>query len=360
MTKVSSVCRQWQFPSSLLSLVINRRGDWALAAMGDGSLVVLPTDDAGIDPKIMKAHEGVSLEIAADADAHAFLSGGDDGRVYIIDPEVASPTLLAEEKGKWIDHVASGCEGHRAYASGKNLYRLSEEGEPLAAPSVLPSSIGGLSFSPNGKQLAVSHYNGVSLFWSHAPQTEAECLVWKGSHLNLGWTPDGKILLSALQDHALHGWKLGPALHTQEAGNEMHMQGYDTKIQSLSFTADKKYLVTSGAQQIICWPFFDGGPWEKAPTMLGGTEARYVTQVAPHPKDPLVAAGYDDGMVILAPFDGRMEIMIYPPVAAQGAAIKGLVWNKEGDSLLAAFEDGWIRLFTLASISRHVRGTFAQ
>ena len=37
----------------------------------------------------------------------------------------------------------------------------------------------------------------------------------------------------------------------------------------------------------------------------------------PHPKDEMVAAGYEDGMIILAPLDGRMEMLIHPPVAGR-------------------------------------------
>lgn len=64
MTKPTSVCRQWHLDVNILSLVSNRRGTWAMAALGDGSLVVLPSDDAAEDPRIMKAHDGVSLETA--------------------------------------------------------------------------------------------------------------------------------------------------------------------------------------------------------------------------------------------------------------------------------------------------------
>ncbi|HAX91307.1 MAG TPA: hypothetical protein DCY07_03750 [Rhodospirillaceae bacterium] len=82
-----------------------------------------------------------------------------------------------------------------------------------------------------------------------------------------------------------------------------------------------------------------------------------VSHVAPHPRDPMVAAGYDDGMVILAPLDGRMEIMIHPP-AGKGAAVTGMVWDKDGQTMIVSLENGTLLLFTLASISRFVRGQF--
>lgn len=354
--KPSAICRQWRVEQTILSLVLNKRGDAVLATLDDGRFLLLPPDDAGEDPKFLPGHDGVSLNVVADADDHGFLSGGDDGCVLLIDPILAAPTRLAEHKGQWIDHVAAESSGNRAYAIGKKLYRLDKEGQPVTGPYDLPSAVGGMAFSPNGKRLAVSHYNGVHLFWTNAPTTEPEFLEWKGSHLSLIWSPDSKFLLSAMQDAALHGWKLGPGLKTQEPGNEMHMQGYETKIASMAFTAGAKFLATSGASQVVCWPFSDGGPWNKEPLTLGGMDKRLVSQVAPHPRDGMVAAGYSDGMIILAPLDGRMEVMILPPIAATGAEVIGLTWNKEGDSLIAALADGHIFLFTLASVSRFVRG----
>jgi WD40 repeat protein len=289
-------------------------------------------------------HDGISLSLQPDADEHAFLSGGDDGKVLILDPLTESTTLLAEIKNTWIDHVASSCDGKfRAYNAGKIIHVLNEEGkenfDPLLSASSNP---GGISFSPNGKRLAVSHYNGVSLWWMNAKKPEAEVLEWKGSHLGLIWSPDGQTLLSSMQEGALHGWQLADK-------KEMRMQGYASKVRSMAFTARGKYLASSGAEQVVCWPFSGGGPWGKSPLTLGGTEGRLVTCVAPHPKDEMVAAGYSDGMIVLAPLDGRMEILINPP---QDFAINGLVWNAGGDALFASMESGALLLFTIDSVRK--------
>lgn len=350
----SALARQWTLDSPILGLTHNRRGDWAAASLGNGAIVVLAADDAGEDPKPVQAHNGVSLSLVPDADDHAFLSGGDDGRVLIIDPAIAAATEIACEKGKWIDAVAANVEGQRAYASGKMIQRLDAEGQPFGARLTLPASVGGLAYSPNGKRLAASHYNGVSLFWAQAEADQAEALVWQGSHLDLAFTPDGKILLTSLQDNALHGWRLDSK--SKDEGNEMQMQGYQAKVRSMGFTAGGAYLATGGASQIVCWPFTDGGPWGKQPLVLGGVDGAIVSHVAPHPRDPMLAAGFDDGRIIFAPLDGRMEIMVHPPIAPQGAGITGLGWNAEGDTLIATSENGWIGLFTLASVTRFVRG----
>jgi len=339
----SAIEKQWNFVPPIAAFAINRRGDWIAAALGDGSLRLLPANEAG-QPKEMKLHDGVSLSLVPDADDHAFLSGGDDGKLFIIDPALDAPTLLAEQKGKWIDHAAGTVNGFRAYAAGKNVYLLDAEGqEKFTAP--IASSAGGLAFSPNGKRLAVSHYNGVSLFWTNAKEAAPTTLAWKGSHLGLLWHPDGKIILSGMQENSLHGWRLADM-------NEMQMQGYRSKVHSMGFTAKARYLATSGAEQTICWPFFGSGPWGKTPLMLGGSDGQLVTRVASHPKDELVAAGYDDGRIILAPLNGRMEMLIHPPVAKNGSGVTGLAWNGAGDCLFAALESGYLMLFTIESVRK--------
>ena len=343
----SAILRQWKFDAPVLSLCVNRNGDWVVAALGDGSARVWPANEEADAPKSIKLHDGVSLSLRADADAHAFLSGGDDGKVLILDPIVGETTLLAEHKNQWVDHVASSADGkYRAYSIGKKITVLDEDGAAkFDTPLTTPSSTGDLAFSPNSKRLAASHYNGVSLWWMNAKETTPTVLEWKGSHLDLIWTPDGKALLTGMQDNALHGWQLAD-------NKEMRMQGYAAKVRSMAYTVRGKYLATSGAEQIICWPFAGGGPWGKPPLTLGGTDNRLVTQVAPHPKDEMVAAGYSDGMIVLAPLDGRMEIMINPPSGADKATITGLVWNAAGDSLFAATESGIVLLFTIDSVRK--------
>lgn len=340
-----AIYRQWDIDVPVLSLCINRNGDWVAAAMADGTARLFPASDEAIDPKIIKMHDGVSLSLQPDADEHAFLSGGDDGKVLILDPLTDATTLLAEHKNQWIDHVASAIDGGtRAYNTGKKIHVLNEEGsEKFGEPLSAPATPGALAFSPNGKRLAVSHYNGVSLWWMNAKETKPAFLEWKGSHLDLIWSPDGKALLTSMQDNALHGWQLAD-------NKEMRMQGYSAKVKSMDFTPRGKYLATSGADQVICWPFSGGGPWGKPPLTLGGSENRLVTQVASHPKDEMVAAGYSDGMIVLAPLDGRMEIMIRQPLATPQSAINGLVWNAEGDALFASTESGTIILFTIKSV----------
>jgi WD40 repeat protein len=349
----SAYAQHWKLEYPALDMTLNRQGLWAMITMGNGSLAILPAADTGVGPSILGGHEGVSLCCVPDAEDHAFLSGGSDGRLLLVDPEVDVPTALVEGGGHWIDHAAAHSGGFRAYACGKTLCRLDEAGKVAAPPVDMPSSIGGLSFSPHGTHLAITHYGGVHVYWAKEPQKDPLVLSWKGALLNMTWSPDGQIMLAALQDGGIHGWKIKEALTKPEDSDQIHMHGYAKKIHSMAFSAGGKFLVTSGAQQAICWAFSQGRPWDNKPLALGGIDARYVVRVAPHPRDEMVAVGYDDGMIVLAPLDGRMEVLILPPSAN---AVVGLAWNNEADALIGVLESGDIYMFTVKSVSRFVRG----
>ncbi|MBI1274133.1 MAG: WD40 repeat domain-containing protein [Alphaproteobacteria bacterium] len=345
----SAIAREWQLGAPVVGMCTNLQGSWLGIALGDGRLAMLKAEEFPDNPKFVALHEGVALSLAPDADGAGFLTGGDDGRVCVIEPSSDAPTILAEHKGKWIDHVAaSGKEGLRAYAIGKELFLLDAEGKQAGAPLPHPSSIGGLAFTPKGKRIAASHYNGVSLWWTHAREQQPNVLAWKGSHLGILWHPEGKIVMTTMQEGALHGWRLSDM-------NEMRMAGYAGKVRSMAWTAKSKYLASSGAGVPVCWPFTGGGPWGKPPLTPGSERPALVTQVAPHPRDEMLAAGYADGAAALLPLDGRsIDVMIAP--AVEGGAIAGLAWNGDGDCLFAAREDGTLMLFTLQSVGRAVKG----
>ena len=81
----------------------------------------------------------------------------------------------------------------------------------------------------------MSHYNGVSLWWLASQDSQPQVLEWKGSNLAVGFQPDGDYVITALQENALHGWRLSDKQH-------MRMTGYGAKVRSMSFSR-KGFLV---------------------------------------------------------------------------------------------------------------------
>jgi WD40 repeat protein len=137
-----------------------------------------------------------------------------------------------------------------------------------------------------------------------------------------------------MQENALHGWRLSD-------GQDMRMSGYPSKIRSIGFTANGRYLASSGADTLVLWPFFGGGPMGKPPLELAGGDNVLCTAVACHPKQATVAAGFADGLVVLADIESTRIL----PVAAPGRGpVSALAWSADGTRLALGTESGFAAL----------------
>jgi len=282
-----------------------------------------------------EAHQGAVLSLCADA-KDGVISGGDDGRVMRLG---ADGTLveLARYGSRWVDHVAAHESGLRAAVVGKAVHLLDGAGAALKSLAH-PTSVTGIAFDAKGKRIAASHYNGASLWFVAAKEDKPRSLEWKGSHIGVEISPDGTHVVTAMQENTLHGWRLADGQH-------MRMAGYPAKTKSIAFTAKGRWLATSGADCIVLWPFFGGGPMGKAPTELAGGDQALCSAVACHPQQEVVAAGFDDGLVLIAEVTSGRVV----PVAAPGrGAVSALAWSDSGTHLAFGTEAGFAGLIDLS------------
>lgn len=305
-------------------------GDKAFLALADGTLHVRDGHDA---PKIIEAHPEATLLVAA-TDGTRLLTGGDDGRVVVCKQD-GTLTQLANHKGRWIDALTTRTDGAFAYSSGRDVFV--NDGKNTIKSLQVPSSARGLAFAPKGYRLAISHYNGVTL-WFPNIEGQPEILEWKGSHLDVTWSADNRFLVSSMQENALHGWRVQDKKH-------MRMTGYPAKTRSLSWSSDGKWLATSGADAAIVWPFDSkDGPMGKAPRECGVRPAR-VSCVSFHPKALVLAVGYEDGCILLVRFTDASELWVRPET--ENSAVSALAWDKLGMKLAFGCADGQAGILTL-------------
>ena len=223
----------------------------AAFVLGEGAIVLVPR--AG-EIRNVSVHDGAIL--ASAADAKRIVTGGDDGKVVATDAEGESTILAAGAKQRWIDHVAVGPAGALAWSAGREACVRTAKGSERTLE--VPSTVGGLAFAPKGLRLAVAHYNGLTLWFANA-QSEPERLQWKGSHLDVAVSPDGRFVITSMQEPTLHGWRLADR-------KDMRMSGYGARVRSLDWSVGGKWLATSGSTQLILWPFQGkDGPMGKAP-----------------------------------------------------------------------------------------------
>jgi WD40 repeat protein len=303
-------------------VAIHYLGDRAVFSLGEETLLFVSAD--GSEQRVA-VHAGGILSVACDG--ARILTGGDDGRVVATNASGHVETLVSDAKHRWIDRVALGPDGAVAWSAGKQAFVRSAKGEIKSID--LLSSVGGLAFAPKGLRLAAAHYGGVSLWFPNA-QAAPETLAWKGSHLDVLFSPDGKFLVTSMQEPTMHGWRLMDA-------KNMRMSGYSAKVRSMAFTAGGKWLATSGSDQVILWPFGSkDGPMGKQPNMVLPHDKRVVA-VACHPAQEIVAAGFEDGMVMLARLEDGAEVLARKPGTA---GISALAWNADGSKLAFGTEDG--------------------
>jgi WD40 repeat protein len=297
-------------------------GQHAAFVLGEETVLLVAADGA---EQRVAAHAGGILSAAGNT-THV-VTAGDDGRVVVTGSDGKAETLATDEKRRWIDHVAAGPDGAVAWSAGKTVFARTGKGDLRSLD--VPSSAGGIAFAPKGFRLAIAHYNGVSLWFPNA-QAKPEFLEWKGVHYAPSLSPDGKFVVTCMQEPMLHGWRIADGKH-------MRMSGYSTRVRSLSWSAAGEWLATGGSEQLILWPFQGkDGPMGKQPRLLAPHSARLAV-VTCHPTQDVVAAGFADGLVLLVRIGDAAEILAKRPGEAP---VTALGFSADGKLLAFGCEDG--------------------
>ena len=340
MAPPSPIAAEWNVDGAVTALAFSRDDRWLAIGSASGHVYLFDIRAGHAELVVIPAHQGAVLALAPDIADDVFVSGGEDGRVMSI--TMAGARELASHKGAWIEHVAAVPDlQQRLYTERKNVHRLDATGQPFGAPLAHPTTAAGIAVDAKQRRVAVPHYNGVTLWWLKPRDTTAETLEWKGSHTGALWHPKEQIVVSRMQEPALHGWRM-------QDKAEMRMSGYAAKVESIAFMEGGKYLASAGADVVICWPFFGGGPWGKSPLTVGPDTGALVSMVAAHTRDPLIAAAYAHGGAALVPLYEQGSLQLLP---ATNVPITAMGWSAAGDALFVGDENGKLYLFTVESVS---------
>jgi WD40 repeat protein len=312
-----------------VSAVLFDRSGLPIFALGDGTVQIATPGGLAV----VEAHAGAVLCAALHPSGAGMITGGDDGGVVWsrIEGDELAAMRLAERKGRWIDSIAaSPVSGLMAFSAGREAAVI-DAGDPAFNRSFQHErTVAGLAFDPKGRRLATATYGGVQLWWARIADQKPQVLKWPGGHGLVAWSPDGRFLVSSLQENQLHGWRLADS-------KDMRMGGYPSKVKSLVFADSGSVLATSGANGAVVWPFLGAsGPMGKEAAEIGPSAAgAKTTFVAAAPGKPVVAAGFDDGTVWAAHLkNGRIEKVrpdAGPPITALAVSGDGaqLAWGDE-------------------------------
>jgi WD40 repeat protein len=333
---IEQLGKVWQLNDYVVACCFDAVGNIAVA-LGNGSLFIVLAGDQ--PPITLQAHAGACLSLCAAPD-QGFLSGGDDGRFLAISVD-GSIIQLGHFPGYWIEHVHSHSNGLMACSAGKQLHLFKPDRSSVAIEH--SSTVGGLSIAPDGRQIAVSHYGGVSVHWTLVDEAKPKRLKWAGSHLAVTWSPDARFLLTSMQENCLRGWRL-------KEPQDLHMSGYSSRVKSWSWVNHGRWLATNAGDYVVCWPFQKrSGPMGETPMSLAYRENAVVSSVAGDPLMPLVAAGYDDGLVLITELDESTPtpraVMIKTP---GNGAVTSMAFAPNSKRLILGTAEGFFGIMPMA------------
>jgi WD40 repeat protein len=295
----------------------------AAFALGDGTVRFEGGETA-------QAHDGAVLAAALHPSGEGLVTGGDDGR--LVWSRASGAEELAAVPGRWIDAVAASAASKLiAFSAGRELHVRDAADATFARTFVHEKSVADVAFDPKGRRIAAATYGGVALWYARIEGQKPTLLKWAGSHVVSAFSPDGKFLVSAMQDNQLHGWRVADE-------KNMRMGGYPAKVKSLSFLAKGNMMATSGANGVVIWPFAGStGPMGKQAAEVGYDEAAMVVRVASAPTLGWVTAGLDDGRIWACDLAGQK---IIPVKAEKGSPITALAMSANARRVAWGDEDG--------------------
>ena len=288
-------------------------------ALGDGRVIWESGED-------QTPHAGAVLAAVRHPTQPGVITAGDDGKLAWSRRDGVD--VLAEVKGRWIESLAAAPGASLvAFGVGREARVIDVADPRFARTFAHERSVADVALDAKGRRLAVATYGGAALWYARIADQQPVMLKWAGSHIGVAFSPDGRFLMSSMQENALHGWRISDA-------KDMRMGGYPAKVRSMTFLDNGRMLATSGANGVVVWPFGGAdGPMGKQAMEIGFEEVALVTRVAAEVEGTRLAAGLSDGRIWACDVKsgGRADVRLEPgpPITALALASGKIAWGDE-------------------------------
>ncbi|MCY4070984.1 MAG: WD40 repeat domain-containing protein [Chloroflexi bacterium] len=305
-----------------------------LAVAGvSGPITLFNGVDGAVGHKL-PGHALDTMAISWHKDSRLLASVGQDGKVRLWDAETGAQRSEMAGGASWVERVGFSPVGDwLVSAAGRKLRLWNSSGQLVREYPDASSTITDIKWRYDGKQFAISAYNGVVLY----DPTEEEPLhrfEWQGSTLILEWSPDGKYIATGDQDSTVHFW-------ITDSGNDLQMWGYETKVLELAWSFNSRYLATGGGTQIVIWDCSGKGPANTRPIMVEGHQ-HLIKHLKFQRQGMLLASGGNEGMLAIWKVKKKKPALLADAVFK--APIANLAWSPDDRCIAVSDESGTLSI----------------
>lgn len=237
-----------------------------------------------------------------------------------------------------IERVKASPDGaYLAAGQGKSLLIYDKNGPTDFSLPALPDSVADLAWNPaNANEIATVGAGGARM-WRLGQKEPYARFDWGGASLLVDWSSCGRWLVTADQT---------PSVHVYDFPRDypLHIQGFESKVQAMAFSADGKKLATGGSPVVTVWPCTGKkGPEGATPIQIDGHDLD-VTAVAFSTVSGQLASGDDSGALLVITFEtGQFR----RKRARLDAGISALAWHPKRPLLAIGQNNGDVMILSL-------------
>jgi WD40 repeat protein len=286
--------------------------------------------------RVLKGHEFGTQCLSWSHDSKRLVSGGQDGRVNIWEPE--SGELLHSLNGgsSWVEQVTfAPALPLFVSAAGRHLKLWDIQGNLVQAYPPHPSTISDVQWQGGQKFFTSGAYGQLATFAPDSPKP-VKSFAWKGSILTLAWSPDGNYIATGNQDASVHFWY-------RKSGKDLEMSGYVTKVRELAWDSSSRYLATGGSPAVVIWDCGGKGPAGSRPIQLSRHD-RLISALEYQHRGQLLASGCEEGLVCI--WSPLLKQSLLQTFRLDGAVTQ-VRWSRNDRLLAASSANGLVRILML-------------